>query len=96
MVVAVSAPKEAFYDEKIAPLMGKIIALCKEAKINMVADFSLGYDDETEDTLFCTTAMPRLDPTDEHGMEKMSEAYELLRPNRPMFDAFTITTSKTP
>jgi hypothetical protein len=35
--------------------MKRIIALCKEHKINMVADFSLGYDPAADETLFCTT-----------------------------------------
>lgn len=43
------------YDSKIHPLMKRIIALCKEHKINMVADFSLGYDPAADETLFCTT-----------------------------------------
>ena len=89
----VSAPKEAFYDERISPLMAQIIALCKEAKINMVADFSLGYDEEAEETLFCTTCLPSLDPDDEEGVGRMNRAHAALRP-RSSFVAFTITTTK--
>lgn len=83
-------PKEEFYDEKIAPLMGQIIAMCKEAKINMVADFSLGPDPSNDDTpMFCTTSLPNLDPADEVGVERMTRATRTLR-QRPDFMAFTI------
>lgn len=86
-------PKEAVYDERISPLMEQIIALCKEHKINMVADFSLGYDPEGDQTLFCTTALPKVDPSDEKGVERMMASYEAIRP-KPQLFAFTITSSK--
>lgn len=86
-------PKEAVYDEQISPLMSQIIALCRNHKINMVADFSLGYDPEADKTLFCTTALPKVDPDDEDGAERMMRAYEAMRP-RPRVFAFTITSSK--
>ncbi len=89
-----TAPKEAFYDEHISPLMNKIIDLCKEAKINMIADFSLGYDEEEDQTLFCTTAMPNIDESDEAGVDRMMRAYKVLK-QRPDFAAFTIITKKT-
>lgn len=85
-------PKEAVYDQQIAPLMSQIIALCKEHKINMVADFSLGYDVEADQTLFCTTALPKVDPDDEKGVERMMRAYEALKPQPQLF-AFTIMSS---
>jgi hypothetical protein len=88
-----TAPKEAFYDEKISPLMTQIITLCKEAKINMLADFSLGYDEEIDETLFCTTAMPDLDKDDAKGVERMLRGYHALKPKSD-FVAFTITSSK--
>lgn len=86
-------PKEAVYDEKISPLMSQIIALCKEHKINMVADFSLGYDPAAEQTLFCTTAMPKVDPSDEEGVQRMTRAYHALKPDSGLF-AFTITSTE--
>ncbi len=86
-------PKEAVYDEHISPLMAQIIKLCKKHKINMVADFSLGYDSAADQTLFCTTALPGVDPSDEKGAERMMRAYEALRPKSELF-AFTITSSK--
>lgn len=86
-------PKEAIYDEHISPLMAQIIKLCKEHKINMVADFSLGYDPEADQTLFCTTALSKVDPDDEKGVERMMRAYNALKPQSSLF-AFTITSSK--
>ena len=87
-----SAPKEPFYDERISPLMIQIIALCKEAKINMAAQFSLGHDEDHESTLFCTTVLPDVDKDDEEGAERMSKLRRVMYPPSPMFAAFTITT----
>jgi hypothetical protein len=86
-------PKEALYDEQISPLMRQIIALCKEHKINMVADFSLGYDPEADETLFCTTALPEIDPGDQKGAERMMRAYQAMR-SPPQLLAFTITRAQ--
>lgn len=88
-------PKEAAYDEHISPLMTQIIALCKEHKINMIADFSLGYDEEADQTLFCTTTMPKLDEDDEKGVERMMRAYNVLKPAPQLF-AFTIRETRKP
>lgn len=78
-------PKEALYDEQISPLMAQIIALCKTHKINMIADFSLGHDPEADETLFCTTALPGIDPTDEKGSARMLRAYCVLKPQPRLF-----------
>lgn len=88
-----TAPKEAFYDENISPLVTKIIELCKEAKINMLMDFSLGYDEEEDSTLFCTTIMPDLDKEDKDGVERMMRGHKALKP-KPSFFAFTVVRSK--
>ena len=45
--------KEQIYDNQISPLMAQIIAICKEHKIAMLADFSL----DVENGLKCTTAL---------------------------------------
>lgn len=37
--------KEEAYDSKINPLMARIIAICKEHKIPMVASFGLDYEE---------------------------------------------------
>lgn len=45
---------EHVYDEKIAPLMTQIIAICKEHKLPMFATFLYANSDEEGDGL-CTT-----------------------------------------
>lgn len=86
-----TAPKEPFYDERISPLMTQIIALCEEAKINMAAQFSLGYDEEADSTLFCTTVVqPDLD--EDEGHERITALRAIMYPPEPRLYAFTITT----
>jgi hypothetical protein len=46
---------EQIYDERIAPLMAQVIAICKEAGIPMVATFQL---DNSDDPLMCSTVIP--------------------------------------
>ena len=53
--------KEAIYDEQITPLMAQISAICATHKIAFVADFALGYDNEDESQLRCTTVQLRQD-----------------------------------
>ncbi|MBE3110411.1 MAG: hypothetical protein IMZ46_07835 [Acidobacteria bacterium] len=89
-----TAPKEAFYDERIAPLMGQIIELCKEARINMAAQFSLGYDPDADSTLFCSTTLPDLDAEDERGTERMMALRRVMYPPSPVAFAFTIISRK--
>jgi hypothetical protein len=43
--------KEQIYDECICELMERVIAICKEHKIALIADFALDED------LHCTTAL---------------------------------------
>lgn len=83
-------PKEQAYDEHIAPLMTKIIALVKEHKINMFADFSLDDDPELG-PLYCTTFI--VDPAfdDDDGNKRM-QAYHRITTKKPAFAAFTIIT----
>lgn len=45
---------EAVYDAEIAPLMTKIIGICKEHKLPMFATFLCANDPDDED-LVCTT-----------------------------------------
>ena len=91
-----SAPKEPFYDERISPLMSQIIALCKEAGINMAAQFSLGYDEDADSTLFCTTVLPDLDKADEKGAERMMQLRKAMYPPHPGLLAFTIIGKESP
>lgn len=85
--------KEVIYDEQIHPLMMKIIDICKQHKINMLADFSLGIDPESNENKFCTTSLPSLDPDDDVGVQRMMRGYQVLRPQPQVF-AFTIVSSK--
>lgn len=52
--------KEAIYDAEIAPLMTKIIAICREHDIPMAATFQYARKEE-DDPAFCTTTLPRGD-----------------------------------
>lgn len=47
---------EPIYDEKIAPLMSQIIAICKEHKMPMLATFFYARGEE-DDEAFCTTVL---------------------------------------
>lgn len=67
-------PRETVYDEQISPLMTKIIAICKEHGIPMLADFALDGD------MQCTTAI--LVDKDEPP-QHFRQAYALLRPAAP-------------
>ena len=75
--------KETVYDEQINPLMAKILAICREHKIAMLADFSLGED------LHCTSAM--LADKFEPSREQL-RAYDLIRPKNAFAMAITEET----
>lgn len=78
---------ERVYDEQIFPLMAQIIAICKEHKMPMLADFSLGFDECSEEDLKCTTALL----SDDFGPpENMLRALTMLR-TPPSFVAMAIT-----
>ena len=47
--------KEKIYDDKISPLMGEIIKICKKEGINFVSSFYLAAETEEVDKLYCTT-----------------------------------------
>lgn len=80
---------ERVYDDQISPLMTQIIAICKEHKMPMLADFWIGFDEEVEEDLKCTTALlsDGFNPP-----ENMLKALRILR-TPPTFMAFTVTTS---
>lgn len=84
-----NGPKEQAYDEHISPLMTKIIALCKEHGIPVVAKFQLDYDEEQEGPLYCTTSIVP-DDADPCMHDMAKAAY----PEPPQVFAFTITSSK--
>lgn len=82
--------KEQVYDEEINPLMAKILAICKEHKIAMVAQFSTPNDEDPD--LLCTSAL--LDEEYEPHKHQL-KALDVLKPKPATFMAFTITTKKS-
>lgn len=67
---------EAVYDAEIAPLMDRIIAICKQHKLPMLADFYYKQSPEEGDS-HCTTLLH----FDERPMPaKMAHASDLLEP----------------
>lgn len=88
-----TGPKETAYDAHIAPLMTQIIALCKEHKINMAAQFALDHDAEGA-PMYCTTCIDP-DPADVAGDQQIQAVGKVMftRP-RPAFLAMTIITTK--
>jgi imidazolonepropionase-like amidohydrolase len=69
--------KEQIYDEQISPLMAKIIGICKERGIAMVASFAIPT--EEDDGLCCTTILPDENGKNAHGH---MQAFRILRNER--------------
>lgn len=67
--------REEAYDSKISPLVAEIIAICKEHKIQFLANFEIG--DEDDPGLQCTT---NVFGDDWQPSEAMKMAYANLRP----------------
>lgn len=82
--------KEQIYDEKIYPLMDKIIDICKENDIQMVFSCYLRADDEGD--LHCTTYLE----SKEENCEALKDANKVIQcgyvASRPFVMASTITT----
>ena len=79
---------EAFYDEKIAPLMAQIIALCKERDIPHVCCFQIqGKDFNDGDPLLCSTT--RIDP--KNTVKALLRAFKEIR-QKPEIFTMTIVT----
>lgn len=81
--------KEQAYDEFISPLMGEIIAHCREHKIPLIANFRIHNDDDPN--LVCTTALLReeYDPTD-----NQLRARDALYSGAPKAFAMSIVTTE--
>jgi aspartate/methionine/tyrosine aminotransferase len=78
--------KEHVYDTQIAPLMQKIIEICKEEQIPMVCDFQ--YADTDEDgASFCTSIIPF-----PHQHDRMRRLAAIAHERHRVY-AFTITTA---
>lgn len=86
--------KESAYDEHISPLMGQVIKLCKEHKINMAAQFALDVGDDGDDhdghVLYCTTVLHNIDPGCAESVERMNKLRKVMHPPHPDFFALTI------
>ena len=79
---------EQVYDEKIAPLMSQIIAICKAHAMPFVASFHYATDEEKRS--FCTTALPF---DDKRGKYAFSRAVHEIRSARSCeILAITVTT----
>lgn len=81
--------KEEIYDSLISPLMDKIISICKEHKIAMLADFAIPT--EHDDGLKCTTALLG---SDCNPPKEMLSAIKILKPPDVRLKTFMITTTK--
>lgn len=82
---------EAFYDEKISPLMTQIIALCAERNIPHICCFQLkGKDVEDDDggPMLCSTLRINKDNT----VDTLMRMYKELKRGPDVF-AFTIVSS---
>ena len=80
--------KEKLYDDHISGLMDQIIAACREHKINVAAQFSLGFDDDQGEMLYCTTVMTP-DQSDVDGVAQIMRVRRTMVANH---DSFAITT----
>lgn len=49
--------KEAIYDERISPLVGQIIEICKQEGIPFVMSFALREGGEDTEEIYCTSAI---------------------------------------
>lgn len=80
--------KEAVYDEQIAPLMTKIIAICNEHQIPMVAQFQY-EDSEERGPGFVTTTLPFKGI----ACEEIRDLAARMSPRRPAALAATYVTN---
>ena len=82
-----STPEEV-YDEEIAPLMTKIIEICRTKGIPMFADFQLTSEDADNSAMFCTTGLfDHVDWSD----DKFKQYLKTARPAEPVTFSMIIT-----
>jgi hypothetical protein len=89
----IDTTKETAYDEHISPLMTRVIALCKEHKINMAATFALDHNDEGQ-PIYCTTILHDVDKTDAPGIERMQQCRRVMYPRAEMVAIMVIGGDK--
>lgn len=89
--------KEDIYDEQIAPLMTKIIAICKGEQIPMAAQFYLKEEREDDgQPMYCTTYIRP--PGESEGIDQISHVHDAMRYGRqgkPWVMAMTVTKEPT-
>lgn len=76
-------PKERAFDEHIKPLMAKVLAFCREHKINVAAQFALDaqyLDDGSAAVLFSTIMLANADREDPAGIHRMHELRAVMCP----------------
>lgn len=82
---------EPIYDEKISPLMDRIINICKENGISMISSFKIADETEEENNYYCTTCLPG-----DKQPQIFKDAFNVLYNNyvveKPFFMAATITS----
>jgi len=84
MIDPMNPDSESVYDEQIAPLMKKIIKICKKNRIPMICSFQFMQDNDDKGAAFCTTRLPFANES-----ESLGNALKELRQNQPFF-AFAI------
>ena len=80
--------KEEVYDREIAPLMKRIIWICKEHNLPMVATFQYA-DDEEKGPGYCTTLLP----FEGVASNKIIDLANAMKPERPVCIAETHVTN---
>lgn len=98
-----STKRERVYDDEISPLIAKVVAICKEHDIPMVASFQLNDDreglsdtnDDGEDLgpFFCTSILTSTcsDGLWSHTHQQLLHAGKILAPKQPSWAAYTVT-----
>lgn len=71
---------EDIYDAEIAPLMTKVIEICKKRKMPMFATFVYAYDPATNDDSVCTTNLPF--ENERETPEAFKALFDTIRPRR--------------
>ena len=87
--------REKVYDDEIAPLMSKIIDVCRKHNIPMVASYQYENTEE-EGAGFCTTILVGSPSKTEKfpAAESLLRAAEILKPRKATTLAITITSDK--
>lgn len=82
---------EDVYDEEIAPLMTKIIEVCKKHELPMLCSFQFEHS-ETQGPGFCTSFIPRKGSETDRG-GALNQALQAIR-GTPPFIAFSVVNKE--